>query len=322
MIKRQPILKPVHESEHKKQLPILHDLKNVTNKTLKPATKLLQTSTYPTNKDEWDGATSQRVAMREADVGQDDLLNKNKKPAREEVLPSPKEIKKVPGLVTIKESKLEVVGGAAPSELESSFGATEKANIEKEIEALMKRADAKAIKQDEMLEEEIAQDMENDLKEELSEDKQLVVMAAATEGVPDTISHLVLPDALEFELRGIECDLYSGLDELDQGLQGLNMCELRDDLQKLEKQIIATLIQREEESEATDRSFGKGVREEDPATILSSFPPIKPTQSPNKSQDVIANTGTPEAATNPDANKILHYNKPTKLLQKTRHFDS
>ena len=160
------------------------------------------------------------------------------------------------------------------------------------------------------------------MKEKLSEDLQVVAMDVATEGVRDTVALLALPDGLELELRGFECELHSGLDELDQGLQGLNMCELRDDLQKLEKQIIATLIQREEESEATDRSFGKGVREEDPATILSSFPPIKPTQSPNKSQDVIANTGTPEAATNPDANKILHYNKPTKLLQKTRHFDS
>ena len=47
-----------------------------------------------------------------------------------------------------------------PSELGSSFGATEKAKIEKEIEVLMKRADAEAIKHDEMLEEEITQDME------------------------------------------------------------------------------------------------------------------------------------------------------------------
>ena len=74
MIKLQPILKPVQESVHKKQLPILRDLKNATNETLKLATKPLQPSTYPTNKDELDGATSQRVAMREADVGRDDLL--------------------------------------------------------------------------------------------------------------------------------------------------------------------------------------------------------------------------------------------------------
>ena len=76
------------------------------------------------------------------------------------MLPSSKEIKKVPGLATNEESEVEVVRGAVPSELESSFGATEKADIEKEIEALMMRADVEAIKHDEMLEEEIAQDME------------------------------------------------------------------------------------------------------------------------------------------------------------------
>ena len=69
--------------------------------------------------------------MREADVGEDGLLNKNKKPAREKVLTSPKEIQKVPGLVTNEESKVKVVGGAVPSELESRFGATEEADIEK-----------------------------------------------------------------------------------------------------------------------------------------------------------------------------------------------
>ena len=111
--------------------------------------------------------------MREADVRKDNLLNKNKKPAREKMLSSPKEIQKVSGLVTNEESKVEVVGGAVPSELESSFGATEKADIEKELKALMKRADAEAIKQDEMSEEETVQDLEKDLKEELFEDKQL-----------------------------------------------------------------------------------------------------------------------------------------------------
>ena len=44
--------------------------------------------------------------------------------------------------------------------MESSFGATEEVDIEKEIKALMKRADAEAIKQDEMSEEEIVQDLE------------------------------------------------------------------------------------------------------------------------------------------------------------------
>ena len=124
MIKLRPILKPVHESEHKKQLPILRDIKNVTNETLELATKPFQLSTYPINKDEGDGATSQRVARREVDVGQDDLLNKNNKPAREEVLPSSKEFKKVPGLVTNEESEVEAVGVAVSSELGSSFGAT------------------------------------------------------------------------------------------------------------------------------------------------------------------------------------------------------
>ena len=73
------------------------------------------------------------MARREADIGQDDLLNKNNNPAREEVLPSSKETKKVPGLATTEEFEVEVVGGAVPSELESSFGATdtEKADIEK-----------------------------------------------------------------------------------------------------------------------------------------------------------------------------------------------
>ena len=56
-------------------------------------------------------------------------------------------------------------------------------------------------------------------------------MAAATEGVPDTVALLALPDALELEIRGLECEFHSGLDELDQGLQGLNMCELREKLQ-------------------------------------------------------------------------------------------
>ena len=157
--------------------------------------------------------------------------------------------------------------------------------------------------------------MEKDLKEELSEDKQLVVMAAATEGVPDTVALLTLPDVLELELRGFECEFHSGLDELNQGLQELNICKLREDLQKLEEQIMATLIPREEESGATDRSFGKGSGEEDTVIILSLSPPIKPTKTPNKSQDVIANAVTPEASTNPDAKTILHSNKRTKLIQ-------
>ena len=100
------------------------------------------------------------MTRREADVGQDNLLNKNIKHTREEVPPFSKEIKKVPGLATNKESEVEVVGGAVPSKLESSFGATEKADIEKEIKTLMMRADVEAIKHDDMLEEEIAQDME------------------------------------------------------------------------------------------------------------------------------------------------------------------
>ena len=87
----------------------------------------------------------------------------------------------------------------------------------------MKRADAEAIKHDEMLEEEIAQDIEKYLKEKLSEDLQVVTMDVATEGVRDTVALLALPDALELELRGFECEFHSGLDELDQGLQGLNI---------------------------------------------------------------------------------------------------
>ena len=100
------------------------------------------------------------MARRGADVGRDDLLNKNKKSAREEVLPSPKGIQKVQGLMINKEAKVKVVGGAVPNEVESCFGAAEKANMDKEFEALLKRAEAEAIKQDEMLEEEFAQDME------------------------------------------------------------------------------------------------------------------------------------------------------------------
>ena len=100
------------------------------------------------------------------------------------------------------------------------------------------------------------------------------------------------------------------------------MCELRDDVQKLQEQIVGTLLLRKEEIEATDRSFGEGSGGEDAAIILSSSPPIKTTKNPNKSPNTTANTVTPEATTGPDAKKNLHSNIPTKLLQKMRHFDS
>ena len=160
------------------------------------------------------------------------------------------------------------------------------------------------------------------MKEKLSEDLQVVTMDVATEGVRDTVALLALPDALELELRGFECEFHSGLDELDQGLQGLNMYELREELQKLEEQIMITLIQREEESEATDRSFDKGSGKEDAATILSSSPPIKPTKTPDKFQNVISNTVTPEAARNTEAKTLLLSKTPTKLLQPTKNYNS
>ena len=74
-----PILKTVQESEKQVKLSALQDIKNTTNETLKPATKLLQPSTYPTNKDEWDGATSLMVATSKVDVGLNHLPLKNKK---------------------------------------------------------------------------------------------------------------------------------------------------------------------------------------------------------------------------------------------------
>ena len=100
------------------------------------------------------------------------------------------------------------------------------------------------------------------------------------------------------------------------------MFELREELQKLEEQIIATLIQREDENEATDISFCKGSGEEDAATILSSSPPIKPTKTPDKFQDVISNTVTSEAARNTEAKTILLSITPTKLLQTTKNYNS
>ena len=159
-------------------------------------------------------------------------------------------------------------------------------------------------------------------EEEEMEDKLIEDMVAVSEGGLDDVALFVPTYKFKVELKGVTKDIHGRLDTLGQGLQKLNMCELRDDLQKLQEQIVATLLQRKEDSEATDRSFGKGSGEEDAAIILSSSPPIKPTETLNKSQDVIANIVTPEAATNPDAKTILHSNKPTKLLQKTKNYNS
>ena len=88
-----------------------------------------------------------------------------------------------------------------------------------------------------------------------------------------------LLDDFEVELKGVAFDIRDRLDALDQGLQGLNMCKLREDLQQLEEKMVATLIQRKEKSEATHRSFSKGSDEEDASIILSSSPPIKPVKT-------------------------------------------
>ena len=68
------------------------------------------------------------------------------------MLPSAQKIQKGSEFEKNEESKVEVVEESKSSELESSFWATVKADIEKEFKALMKRADDEAIKQDEMLE--------------------------------------------------------------------------------------------------------------------------------------------------------------------------
>ena len=153
---------------------MLQDTKEPTNETFKPATKSLQSSTYPTIKDEWDGATSQRVATSKVDVGLNHLPLKNKKSTCERVLPSAQKIQKVPGLMTNEESKVGVVGESESSESESSLGATDKVEIEKELKALMDIAAAEAIKQDEMLEEEMVRDLEKDLNKDQAEDLQKI----------------------------------------------------------------------------------------------------------------------------------------------------
>ena len=59
MIKLQPNLKPVQESIKQEQLPILQDIKNESNNILKPATKMLQPSTYLVAEERRDGAARQ-----------------------------------------------------------------------------------------------------------------------------------------------------------------------------------------------------------------------------------------------------------------------
>ena len=86
---------------------------------------------------------------------------KNNNPAREKLLPSAQKVQKGSEFEKNKESKVKVVEESKLSELKSSFWATAKADVEKEFEALMKRADDEAIKQDEMLEKEMVQDLEN-----------------------------------------------------------------------------------------------------------------------------------------------------------------
>ena len=56
MIKLQLILKPIQESVKQEQLPILQDIKNESNNILKPATKMLQPSTYLVAEERWDRA--------------------------------------------------------------------------------------------------------------------------------------------------------------------------------------------------------------------------------------------------------------------------
>ena len=66
--------------------------------------------------------------------------------------------------MTNEESKVEVVGEYESSVSESSLGATEKVEIEKELEALMERANDQAIELDKTLEEGVVQDPEKNWK--------------------------------------------------------------------------------------------------------------------------------------------------------------
>ena len=57
-----------------------------------------------------------------------------------------------------------------------------------------------------------------------------------------------------------------------------------------------------EESEATNmQSCSKGCGQEETGTIPTGSPPTKPTKILDKSQNVISNTVTPGAGTNPEA---------------------
>ena len=106
--------------------------------------------------------------------------------------------------------------------------AAEKVNTEKKLEALMKRADEEAIKQDKTLEEEIVQDRQHNSKEEIFEGSQLVEVAATvtSQGVPDTVAFIALSEELELELKRVECECLSRLDELDRGLNVLK-CKVK-----------------------------------------------------------------------------------------------
>ena len=155
------------------------------------------------------------------------------------------------------------------SELESSFERVAKSSLEKEFEALGLG------KEFELL-------VQQTHEEKQMKDKLIKDMAAVSKGVPDDVTLITLPDEFEVELKGVAFDIRDRLDALDQGLPRLNMCKLRENLQQLEEQIVATLIQRKEKSEATYRSFSKGSDGEDAGIILSSSPPIKPVKTPNR----------------------------------------
>ena len=139
----------------------------------------------------------------------------------------------------------------------------------------------------------MVQDLGKYLEEELSEDSQFMEVAATSEGVPDTVSLLALPEELKLELEGVECKCLSRLDELDQGLHILK-CEVEKDLkhikgmnkdwQELQKcsNDAAALMRtiNEEENGAANESFSEGsIKEEgreEAIAVLYCPLPIKP----------------------------------------------
>ena len=180
-----------------------------------------------------------------------------------------------------------------------------------------------------MLGEEMVWELEKGLNKDQAEDLQLVAMAAANKGAPDTEALLALPDALEFELRGIECEFRSGLEVIDQRLQELKCkkeqylkqtTKRNEDRQNLQKCFddAAALMQAidKKENGETSESFSKGSSQQETATIPTSSPPTKPTKTPIKLQNVTSNIVTPETK------KVLHSKTTTKLSKPAKDYES